>query len=87
MIPSMIVFGLVFGRWWKQAIVGGALLCSVLVGLASVFESGGVFSWSRVLGAAALGAVSTAFGVAIRQLFHQLVARIRVAGKFGVKRA
>ncbi|MGL3804574.1 hypothetical protein ACSYDW_00590 [Paeniglutamicibacter sp. R2-26] len=87
MIPSMIVFGLVFGRWWKPAILGGALLCSVLVGLASVFESGGVFAWSRVFGAAALGAVSTAFGVAIRQLLHQIVLRIRLAGKSGVKRA
>ena len=71
MIPAMIVFGLVFGRWWKLAIAVGAVLWPTIL----VFT--GVIGVADVLGATALGALNTAVGVAVYQVALSLVRSIR----------
>jgi len=71
MIPTMIVFGLVFGRWWKLAITAGAVLWPAIL----VFT--GVIDVADVLGAAALGALNTAVGVAVHQAALWLVRATR----------
>jgi hypothetical protein len=62
MIPTMILYGLALGRWWKSAIVSGALLWTVLLVASGEMEVG----WALLLGAA-LGAANTAVGVAVHQ--------------------
>ena len=71
MIPTMILFGLVIGRWWKLAIAAGAVLWPAIL----VFT--GVIGVADVLGAAALGALNTAVGVAVHQVALWLVHSIR----------
>jgi hypothetical protein len=71
MIPTMILFGLVLGRWWKPAIVGGTLLWPVLLRFADIV--GG----AQLLSAAAFGAANTAVGVAVHQAALWLVRSIR----------
>ena len=71
MIPTMIVFGMVFGRWWKMAIAVGAVLWPTSL----VFT--GVIGVADVLGVAALGALNTAVGVAVHQVALWLVRTIR----------
>lgn len=71
MIPTMILFGLVLGRWWKSAIVAGAALWP------AILIPGGIVDGIDVLGAAALGAVNTAAGVAIHRLALWLIRSTR----------
>ena len=71
MIPTMILFGLVFGRWWKLAIAAGAMLWPAIL----VFT--GVIGVADVVGVAALGALNTAAGVAVHQAALWLVRAIR----------
>ncbi|MCB2175182.1 MAG: hypothetical protein KQH57_05205 [Actinomycetales bacterium] len=66
MIPSMIVFGLVFGRWWRFALVLSAVIWAVLL------VAGGVMGFELgLLVAALLAAANAAIGV----LAHQAVLR------------
>lgn len=62
MIPSMIVFGLVFGRWWRSALVLSAVVWDVLLVADGVmgFELG-------LLGAALLAVANAAIGVFAHQ--------------------
>ena len=71
MIPTMILFGLVLGRWWKSAIAAGAVVWPAILVLA------GIIGGPDVLGAAALGAANTAAGVAVHQAALWLVRSIR----------
>lgn len=61
-IPSMIVFGLVFGRWWRSALVLSAVIWDALLvaGGAMGFELG-------LLGAALLAVANAAIGVLVHQ--------------------
>ncbi|MDQ4096516.1 MAG: hypothetical protein M3144_01415 [Actinomycetota bacterium] len=61
MIPTMIVFGLVFGRWWKTALVVGTLAWPALLLAASTIAAGDI---PLALG---LGLANTAVGVAVHQ--------------------
>lgn len=70
MIPTMILFGLVLGRWWKSAIAAGAVVWLAILVLA------GIIGGADVLGAA-LGAANTAAGVAVYQAALWLVRSIR----------
>ena len=66
MIPTMFLFGLVFGRWWKACFVVGTLGWPLLLWFDNIVESP-----TDVLGAAGLAALNTAVGVAIHQsLLH-----------------
>lgn len=71
MIPTMIGFGLLAGRWWKTALVGGAIYWPVLL------LSTGVISWGHVGGAAALGLANTAVGVLVHQAVLRTVRAVR----------
>lgn len=74
MIPTMILFGLVFGRWWKLAIAAGALVWTVVILTVADTSVGN----GGVLGtAAALGAANAAVGVAAHQAGLWLVRRLR----------
>ncbi|MFK5636154.1 hypothetical protein [Ornithinimicrobium sp. LYQ103] len=66
MIPTMLLFGLVLGRWWKTCLVIGTLGWPLLLWFDNIIESPNDF-----LGAAGLAALNTAVGVAIHQwLLH-----------------
>ncbi len=71
MIPTMILLGLVLGRWWKSAIAGGAVVWPAILAF------GGVIGGTDMLGAAAVGALNTAAGVAVHQAALWLVRSIR----------
>jgi len=70
-IPTMILFGFVLGRWWKSAIVAGAVLWPAILVLASIIGR------ADVLSAAVLGAINTAAGVAVHQATLWSVRSIR----------
>lgn len=64
MIPTMIAFGLVFGRWWRPTLLLAAIVWPVILiadGLVNV-EAG-------LLTAAGLGALNAAVGI----LLHRAV--------------
>lgn len=74
MIPTMILFGLVTGRWWRSALVGAAIVWP------AVLLVDGVMGVSAGLLVAALaGAVNAAVGVAIHQALLLLVRQVRVS--------
>ena len=62
MIPTMLLFGLVLGRWWKTCLVVGTLGWPLLLWFDNIIDSPTEF-----LGAAGLAALNTAVGVAIHQ--------------------
>lgn len=62
-IPTLILFGLVFGRWWKSSLLVGTLGWTALLLVDDVIHVPG-----EVLGAAGLGLVNTLVGVAVHQL-------------------
>ena len=86
MIPMMIVLGLVLGRWWKTAIVVGAVLWPLLLWRAGIYDQlsdptitvGG--GWlGLTLGAALLGAANAGVGAAVHQAVLAVVRRVRSA--------
>ncbi len=68
MIPTMILFGLVFGRWWKSALVAGAILWPTLLWAQDVITTPG-----EAIAAAVLGILNGAVGVGAHQLVLGLV--------------
>ena len=66
MIPTMLLFGLALGRWWKTCVVVGTFGWPMLLWFDNIIESP-----NELLGAAGLAAVNTAGGVAVHQsLLH-----------------
>ncbi|QDO89441.1 hypothetical protein FNH13_14795 [Ornithinimicrobium ciconiae] len=66
MIPTMLLFGLVFGRWWKTCLAVGTVGWPLLLWLDNIVESP-----IEIFGAAGLAALNTVVGVAIHQsLLH-----------------
>jgi hypothetical protein len=61
MIPTMVLLGLVLGRWWWAALV------AALVGWPSLLLVTGVIVWNQVPAAALLALLNAAVGVAIAQ--------------------
>jgi hypothetical protein len=61
-IPTMILFGLVFGHWWKSTLAAAALLWPALL-----LATGVIGFDSQVLGAALFGVVNAGVGVGIHQ--------------------
>ena len=68
MIPTMILFGLVFGRWWKSALVAAAILWPTLLWAQDVITTPG-----EAIAAAVLGVLNSAVGVGAHQLVLGLV--------------
>ncbi|WP_440069696.1 hypothetical protein [Streptosporangium sp. OZ121] len=62
MIPTMILFGLVFGRWWRVSLLAAAVFWpAVLLAGDAIGLDGSLVT------AAALGVLNVAAGVAIHQ--------------------
>lgn len=74
MIPTMIVFGLLFGRWWKTAVILGALVWPSLLLTDSAISG----SARDILGAALFGLANTAAGVGVHQAVLRAVRRFRL---------
>jgi hypothetical protein len=72
MIPTMIVFGLVFGRWWRTTLIAAAVLWPALV----VWTAGPV-TVGQVVGAALLGVANAAVGVLVHQAVLWVIRRRR----------
>ena len=74
MIPTMIVFGLVLGRWPRLTLLLAALVWPVLLLISGVASS---TPWPVVvLGGAALGAINAFVGVAVHQSVLWAVRRL-----------
>ena len=74
MIPTLILVGLVFGRWWRVVIPVAAVGWAVLL-IATGVESGLLFA----LGAAAIAIPNVALGVLVHQALLLLVRRVTTA--------
>jgi hypothetical protein len=72
MIPTMILFGLVFGRWWRSAVAVGTIGWPVLLLTEGILDDP-----SQIAGAAALGFANTLVGVAVHQLALRFVRNLR----------
>ncbi|MEW2474287.1 hypothetical protein AB0875_10870 [Micromonospora gifhornensis] len=72
MIPALIVFGLLCGRWWRSALILAALGWPVLLVASGVEEVG-----PGLLAAAGLAVLNTGVGVLIHQGVLLLVRRRR----------
>lgn len=76
MIPTVILWGLVFGRWWKATLIGSAIAWPAVLVI-----DGAVGAWSgQLLAAALLAVVNAAVGVAVHQGVLWLVRRVRRDG-------
>lgn len=80
MIPTMILFGLVFGRWWRVSLLAAA------VGWPALLVAGGVMDLDvqRLAAAAGLAVANTALGVLVHQgvlLAVHMCRRRREAGR------
>lgn len=78
MIPTMILFGLVVGRWWRFALVAAALVWPLALLASGVLD----VEWNLVT-AAALAVANAAVGVAI----HQGIRRAVTSRRHVVRRA
>lgn len=76
MIPTLLVLGVVFGHWWKTALLVGTVGWAVLLGLDPDLHLSG----SDLLLSALLGFGNTAVGVAahqvLRLLWHRVVPEV-----------
>jgi hypothetical protein len=73
-IPTMIVFGLVFGRWWKLALIVGTVFWPLLLMWDGVYVQSSdpdvtmTGGWlGLTMGAAFLGFLNTGIGVSLHQ--------------------
>lgn len=64
MIPTMIIFGLIFGRWWLVTLAAAAVGWPLLLVATSVAEVD-----ASLIGAAALAIVNAGIGVLVHQGF------------------
>ncbi|PYC67885.1 hypothetical protein C7C45_19815 [Micromonospora arborensis] len=62
MIPTLIMFGLIFGRWWRLSLIAAALGWPVLLAADDVMSVG-----PGLLGASGLAIANTGVGVLIHQ--------------------
>ena len=69
MIPTMILLGLVLGRWWKSALAVAAVVWPALLLATDVIDL------SQVIGTALFGLANAAVGVCIHQGAWWLVRR------------
>ncbi len=62
MIPSLILFGLVFGRWWRPSLIAGAVVWPVLLVATDVMQVK-----AGLVAAAGLAVINTGVGVLVHQ--------------------
>jgi hypothetical protein len=75
-IPSLILFGLIFGRWWRSALITGTIAWIVLLLVTDVIEVDSRVL-GMVLGAAGYAVINTGAGVAVHQGVLRIVRRVR----------
>jgi uncharacterized membrane protein len=82
MIPTMILFGLVLGWWWRTALIAAAVVWPLMLWQAGIFDGtqGVMGTVGLALGAALFGVANAGVGVAIDQGILALVRRIRRRG-------
>lgn len=73
MIPTVILWGLVFGRWWKATLVGSALVWPAVL----VVDGVTGLELGQLVAAASLAVGNAAVGVAVHQGVLWLVRRVR----------
>lgn len=78
MVPTMILFGLIFGRWWRAALLVGAVIWP-----ATVVLSGAMTLDLGLLSASLFGLANTAVGVAVHQGVLAVVRNIRTSEHVG----
>ncbi|MFC0531046.1 hypothetical protein [Phytohabitans kaempferiae] len=75
MIPTLILFGLIFGRWWRSTLAAAA------VGWPAVLVASDAMSIeAELLGASALAIVNAAAGVLSHQVILRIVRRLHPSG-------
>ncbi|MBP6524051.1 MAG: hypothetical protein KA249_01380 [Dermatophilaceae bacterium] len=72
MIPTMILFGLLLGRWWKLALIVGTSGWTVLL-----WSQGLLATPTETVGAALLALANSAVGVLVHQVLLAFVRRVR----------
>ena len=72
MIPTMILFGLCFGRWWRTAVVAAAVVWPLILLASDVMG----LEWG-LLSAGALAVANTLVGVLAHQAVLWAVSRVR----------
>lgn len=78
MVPTMIVFGLILGRWWWAALIAAAVLWPAWLVL-----GGAITAESGLLIPALYGVANAAVGVAVHQGVLAVVRRVRDHGRVG----
>jgi hypothetical protein len=80
-IPSLIVFGLLFGRWWRAALGAAALGWPAVLVYANVIG----LEWTLVA-AAGFAVANTAVGVLMHQAVRLIIRRARSRPAAGSER-
>jgi hypothetical protein len=76
MIPTLILFGLVFGRWWRLTLIAAAIGWPVLL-----LATGTVAAGVELIGVAGLAIANAGAGVVIHQGARWSIRRYRQARK------
>jgi hypothetical protein len=71
-IPTLILFGLVFGRWWRSSLIAAAVGWPVLLFATDVIGAG-----PGLLGASGLAIANTAVGVLVHQVIQRVSRKLR----------
>jgi hypothetical protein len=77
-IPTLILFGLVFGRWWRLSLVAAAVGWPALLVTTDVMELN-----VELLGAAGLAVINAGVGVLLHQGALRALRLLRRRGALG----
>ena len=80
MIPTMILLGLLLGRWWGWALIVGTSAWTVVLWTQGLLETP-----AEIIGAAALAFANTAVGVLAHQLVLATARRARRSSPAGAE--
>jgi hypothetical protein len=69
-IPTVIVWGLILGRWWRATLIGSAVVWPGILVVGGIVDTG-----PGLLGAALLAVANASLGVAVHQGVLWLVRR------------
>lgn len=76
MIPTLILFGAVLGRWWRSALVAAALIWPLVLALGGAAPTG-----RAMIAGSGLAVTNTLVGVLAHQTILRLVRRQRQRGE------
>ncbi len=78
MIPLMLLYGLVLGRWWRFALISAAVAWPILLWSGGTF-AGLEYPWQfmgQLVLAALLAAINAGVGVAVHQGLLYVIRRV-----------